>query len=274
MKLAIGGIVLMVMVVSGALCGARAADVTGSWKITSTCSYGSYSGKLSIDNSGNITGGYFNGRITGTVRGSSVSMTFQNFLNRSQMVGRVSGSSMSGTYTQSLNSEVCRWVATKVSGPARARTVVPDLGSPYQVSEADEKAGSAAAEAKIRKAQMLLKDRRNCQSLKDAAELIDDASVTYKRIGNRQKNQQLNRISEKITGEGGSYDKCMAQKYGGGKKYSKAATPDKTKKLSAEDAKNLDAWCTKGILTMADMKKAGMDYTSLWEDLRRKGCKF
>jgi hypothetical protein len=116
MKLLAAVVVFSILLVSNAYSAS-------TWSGGIKCSYGSGSLSLSVDDSGNITGGVTNGKVrSGRVSGSSVSFATSNFMgNKASFTGTVSGGSMSGTYTQSANGETCTWSANKAGGGTAQR---------------------------------------------------------------------------------------------------------------------------------------------------------
>ncbi|MCY0853362.1 hypothetical protein [Cupriavidus sp. D39] len=95
-------------------------DLTGSWRSTQTCSYGSGASTMTLSQSdmdrAAISGRLSNATIdSGTIQGKRITIEASHWLgNKVHMEGTVlSATRMAGTYTQSSRAGVCQWDAIK-----------------------------------------------------------------------------------------------------------------------------------------------------------------
>jgi hypothetical protein len=119
-----------------------------------------------------------------------------------------------------------------------------------------------------REAKMILKSA-NCGNIRRADILIAKASGNYKLAGNLTKNAELNRLGEKISGEGGARDRCNAMAKNKNKnKIQNGLSPKYTKAQS--DA--LKAACKNIILEIADRQANGLSKAEARRQLKASGC--
>lgn len=144
-------LVLTVLVACSALVTgsrAEATDISGIWKGSIRCSYGSGSLSITVSRDGSISGGVTNGKvISGRVSGKSVQFSTANaFGNVANFTGTVVGDDMSGTYSQSVNGTVCNWDASLRTGVRTSQSANPGKDPEPDYSKLDAKKKRAARE--------------------------------------------------------------------------------------------------------------------------------
>jgi len=242
------------------VCATVSSNAATKWTVTDKCSWGTDRGTITVSDSGAIKGRMSNGSLTGSISGSSVQMQFKNWLNKATMIGRKTGSRMSGTYTQSLSSETCTWTAV-LTGPG--------ADDPPASQDSAKSSALAAGKEYERQARQLMRSA-NCDNIKEIDYLIARASVSYKRAGDLKKNEQLNRIGEKISGEGGVRDRCAAKRKKNVGASSKPKLP--ASNLTKDQNKALRDACRHIILEIADRQSKGLSKAEATKQLKASGC--
>lgn len=233
----LAGIKLPLLALAGLISGLGAAHAGSSWSGTINCSYGSGSLNILVDDRGAVSGGMTNGKIRyGTLSGSSIKFTFSNaFGNTGIFSGTVSGHTMSGTYTQSAGTQnTCSWQASLI-GNASA--------SNKKSNAKDKTREREIAEAKgLVERGKIVQRQPGCESQRLAAQHLADASVIYRRLGMAGNSDKINAAADKLTGEGGTYYKCLAKRSKTGGKTAK-----KTKQVPSasqqKDARKIAKAC-------------------------------
>jgi hypothetical protein len=217
----LAGLKLPLLALAGLISGLGAAHAGSSWSGTINCSYGSGSLNIQVDDHGAVSGGMTNGTIRyGTLSGSSIKFTFSNaFGNTGLFSGTVSGRTMSGTYTQSAGTQnTCSWQASLVGNAPAANTRSKDSTREREIAEAK----GLVERGKI------VQRQPGCESQRLAAQLLADASVIYRRLGMAGNSDKINAAADKLTGEGGTYYKCLAKRSKSGGKTVRKTKPDQS----------------------------------------------
>lgn len=242
---------LPLLALGGLIASLGAVHADSSWKGTINCSYGSGSLNIQIDDRGAVSGGMTNGKIRyGSFSGSSIKFTFSNaFGNTGLFSGTVSGSTMSGTYSQSAGTgEICSWQASLV-GKATSANRKPNTKDSERERELAEAKG-------LVERGLIVQRQPGCESQRLAAQLLASASGIYRRLGMAGNSDKINAAADKLTGEGGTYYKCLAKRWKNAGK-----TANKTKPV-ADASKQKSA---------REVEKACRDLTAYADKLKQQG---
>ena len=253
------------------------AEAGSVWTGTINCSYGSGSLNIKIDDNGQVSGGMTNGKIrSGKLSGSTITFPYSNmFGNGGIFSGSVFGNTMGGIYSQSVGTEkTCRWQAS-LSGSAPSATPKKNARSKAEEREIEEAKG-LVERAKI------VQRQPGCESQKQAAGLLADASVIYRRLGMPGNSDKINAAADKLTGEGGTYYQCLAKRSNrrdSARKANKNPQPKQEQKTSGKKSPTIRE-CLRAKLKLEELQSgskgiAGIDaiIENAENELRSKGCK-
>lgn len=259
----------------GLMFGLVPAHAGSVWKGTLQCSYGSGSLNIKIDDLGNVSGGMTNGTIrSGRLSGTSITFTYSNmFGNGGVFAGSVFGNTMGGSYSQRAGTaETCKWEASLVGSASPAK--------PKQ-NPRDDTRNREIAEAKglIERAKIVQR-QPGCESQRQAAGLLADASVIYRRLGMAGNSDKINAAADKLTGEGGTYYKCLAKR-SAKRTPQNGAKPSPAKPEQATGKKPPSIRdCLRAKLQLELLRKQANDdpandaiFRQARDKIRREGCK-
>ncbi len=255
---------------------AKSADLAGAYDITVKCSLGNGYGKLKITSAGGnsyrIIGQSRGGTYSGSIRGGQFSMQFSGSGNLAIFTAsNIQPGKISGNMTQKSSfGGSCAWIAARTSSPTeepkKSGSKSNSKPAPKVFFETEEgqqilksaKSNEAAARA-------LLKSY-NCSNLRKIDTLIAKAAVDYKRVGYSEKSAEMNRLGEKISGEGGALDKCQPPR------VNKVPGKPKVGTLTRSEKEKMKQACLKGTSTLAEMRANGLDEKPLLKKLIAMGC--
>lgn len=260
--------------------GLLSANAGTVWKGTLQCSYGSGSLNIQIDDLGNVSGGMTNGTIrSGRLSGTSITFTYSNmFGNGGVFAGSVFGNTMGGSYSQRVGTaETCKWEASLVGNAKPTKSAKPR----QKVQDDARKREVAEAKGLVQRAKIVQR-QPGCESQKQAAGLLADASVIYRRLGMDGNSDKINAAADKLTGERGTYYQCLA------KQSAKSKYAQKAKKPSAGNPEQKTAGkksptireCLRAKLQLELLRKQVNDdpsndaiFREARDKIRREGCK-
>lgn len=257
--------------------GLISANAGTVWKGTLQCSYGSGSLNIQIDDLGNVSGGMTNGTIrSGRLSGTSITFTYSNmFGNGGVFAGSVFGNTMGGSYSQRVGTaKTCKWEASLVGNvkPSKPKQNAKDDARKLEI---------AGAKGLVERAKIVQR-QPGCESQRQAAGLLADASVIYRRLGMLGNSDKINAAADKLTGEGGTYYQCLAKRSANSKNTQKATKPSTVKpesKTAGKKAPTLKE-CLRAKLNLELLRKQTQDdpaseaiIKKAQDKIRREGCK-
>jgi hypothetical protein len=175
---------------------------------------------------------------------------------------------MAGTYSQGASRETCQWYASPSSGGSGRAPAAKNDNREREIAKAKD----YVERAKI------VQRQPGCESQRLAAQYLGDASVIYRRLGMNSQSDRINAAADKLTGEGGTYYKCLARRK---TKTSQPArdtrkVPDRPKAAGKPSIRE----CLRAKIQLDTLKKrsvgdAGAEAVirKAQEEIVRKGCK-